>query len=145
MNVQQLFKNHKWGDQIIHEQENILKAEEQRRHDEYMRKIQEERDERRRKHLAKIDAYVQKNGPYWRYNEADTYVELKKYSGVPAMDKANQMRVYFMTDKDGNEELMVVMTLVGTNKIPYTVDEYHAIFCEKKNYNGEEIWVYKGR
>lgn len=141
MNIQQLFKNHKWGDQVIYEQENVIKVMEQKRYEEKMRKRKEERDERKRQ----LDIFLQKNGPYWRYKNADTYVEVKKYSSIPAMDKANKVKVYFMTDKNGNDELCVIKTTVSTHKEPYTVDEYHAIFCEKKIYNGKEIWVYKGR
>ena len=141
MNVQQLFKNHKWGDQIIHEQENAHHEQERKWREEQERRRKEEREKRRREYQAKIDAYIQKNGPYWHYNDADTYVEINKYSAVPAMDKVNQMRAYFM----GNDnELAIMMTLVGTNQEPYTMDEYHTTFCDKKNYNGKEIWVYRG-
>lgn len=99
------------------------------------------KEKKRDEYNAKIDAFIQKNGPYWRYEEADTYIEIKKYSGVPSIDKANQIRAYFM----GNDnELSVMHTLVYSHQVPYTIDEYHKEFCEKKNYNGKEIWVYKG-
>ncbi len=143
MNIQNILKNHKWSDQIIHEEENE-RDEEDRKYRERQNKLrQEERDKKQKEYQNKIDAFIQKNGPYWHYAEADTYVELNKYSAVPCIDRANQVRACFMFGV--GDELQIMHTLVGVHKEPYTVGEYHDTFCDKKNHNGKEIWVYRGR
>lgn len=141
MNVQNIFKNHKWGDQIIRETENSYMQKEEEYRKEQNKKRQIERDRRRKEYQDKINSYIAKNGPYWYYDEADTYVELNKHSSVPAMDKVNQIRAYFINN---NSDIDIMMTLVGPNNPPFTVDEYHATLCDKKKYNGKDIWVYRG-
>lgn len=96
MNINDAFKlqttNHMWGDQMIIQADKERKEEEEKQ-EKAREKIRKKIliDHRKAEDLRfkkKLNKYIKKNGKYWYYVKADTYINFK-YNGVPSIDGIN--------------------------------------------------------
>lgn len=139
MSYHSIFKNHKWGDQIIFEADQRRQAAQEKADQDMFEKLKQEKEERKIKFNEMIDKYVRENGKYY-FGPLDTYIDIKKHRRIPYLDKRNIVKLFSIGD-----EISMMRTTATAHETPYTIDEYHDIYCEKKILNGKSIWEYVGR
>ena len=86
------------------------------------------------KHNKAIQEYKEKYGNYWYYDSADVYIPIEVLS-IPALDGGNTVSLLL----NYGREYHIVTTELYCHIKPYTIEEYHNIFCEFIN----NKWIYK--
>lgn len=126
----------KLAEHIANIKKNQQKTNTSDRQEAIKKQKEQEEEERKQKHEKDIDNYVAKYGEYWEYEEAQCFVPIRQFRSVNSMDKCNTtiLRLY-------NNKPEITHTEMYMDVDPYTVDEYHNIFCKEEG----DKWIYIGR
>lgn len=119
---------------------NIERARQKNNTPERQEAIRQEKErkeeERRQKHQKQIDNYIIEYGEYWEYKAAQCFVPIRRFESIECMDKCNDV---FISLYDGEYDITQTEMFIDCD--PYTVDEYHNIFCKQEG----DKWIYVGR
>ena len=132
-----------WGDKRIakdaqkKKEEEIARQKFMKKRTEEERKAKEEERKAKEEYERRLAEYRELHGDYWGHPEVPNCLIPLEIRDVPAKDTVNR---YTLMLQDGGE-YDAWMTLVGTNREPWTNEEYYDMFCERH----DDKYYYVGR